>query len=245
MDCECEFMSGVPGETKFEGYGDGEVGNLLERLETARSVVSESLLTSEVKAIEPVLQSYVYGNTLVGVEEIPGYFYEMPMAELAKENTAIEKKLKELFKLRHSSYEPYAEYVRSFSSLGEITIDEFTNLEAKELQVASWLSGKGLDVHFRNPEKAKLLGELTSDCTIDKELFDIKRVESSNPGKIWSRVTEKKGKQGENFVVDLSMSDISLEDAMKECNALLVKGKASKIMLVINKKAYVMQKKNW
>ena len=86
-------------------------------------------------------------------------------------------------------------------------------LEGKEIQVGLWLANAGCKIVFRNADAHKLTDGNTSDVLLDGMLFDIKR------GVVKQRVEVKKEgnrenpRQGPNFVVDLSTSEIRREDA--------------------------------
>ena len=86
-------------------------------------------------------------------------------------------------------------------------------LEGKEIQVGLWLANAGCKIVFRNADAHKLTDGNTSDVLLDGMLFDVKRVSSNSVSKLKRRVTEKIPRQGPNFVVDLSTSEIRREDA--------------------------------
>ena len=63
-------------------------------------------------------------------------------------------------------------------------------------------------------------------------LFDVKRVSSNSVSKLKRRVTEKIPRQGPNFVVDLSTSEIRREDAEVAIAWILEDPGVQKIILI-------------
>ena len=125
-------------------------------------------------------------------------------------------------------YANYARHVEGKATKAPITIDDFTKIEGKELQIAQWFSTMGVSVHFRNHNK------LTnkSDVEMFGTLFDFKRVTSPNPAQITSLVHRKLKTQGPGFVIDISMSEIGLDDAIKECASLLEDDRVKRMLII-------------
>ena len=82
----------------------------------------------------------------------------------------------------------------------------------------------------------------TSDVMLDGELWDFKRIESGNKQKIFERIIGKVGKQGPNFVLDLSVSSIPLESAFAESAALLEYDGVEQIIIIKDRRAWLLRK---
>lgn len=132
-------------------------------------------------------------------------------------------------------------FVSSFSDGGKISIDDFTKIEAKELQIASFLSSLGRDILFRNPDYHLKKEGNTSDLRMDDKLWEIKRVESANPNKIARRIFEKPN-QGPNYIIDLSVSKMKLDQAICKAAYCLEDNKVNQILIVHNGKIYIVKK---
>ena len=109
-----------------------------------------------------------------------------------------------------------------------ITIEYFAKIEGKELQIASWFSRIGVGVHFRNHNRHTN----KSDVTMYDMLFDFKRVTSPSHQQISTIVKKKLKTQGPEFVVDLSASEINLDDAIMECAHTLEKERVERMLII-------------
>lgn len=136
----------------------------------------------------------------------------------------------------------YGAYVESLSPQGRITVEDFTRLEAKELQLAQWLADAGHTVDFRNANAHNATDGKTTDVLLDHELWEFKRIESRRAKKIGERIAEKAEKQGPRFVVDMSTSTIDETVAMQKVAELLDNPFVEEVILIIDGKA-LRQKK--
>lgn len=143
---------------------------------------------------------------------------------------------------RISYADSYAQFI-SDATGGKVSIEDFAKIEGKELQVARWLSDFMGHVVIRNPEKYKIaIGGNTSDMLIGDELWEQKRISSTNSRKIKKRVTEKLDRQGPNFIVDLSVSQMDVLDAEIAIAELLDDDAVKKIVLIENGRARLFVK---
>lgn len=127
-----------------------------------------------------------------------------------------------------AAYAVYADYVAGMATNAPITIEDFAKIEGKELQIASWFSRIGVEVHFRNHNRHTN----KSDVLMYDMLFDFKRVTSPVHQQISTLVKKKLRTQGPGFVIDLSGSTISLEDALMECAHTLEKERVERILII-------------
>ena len=102
--------------------------------------------------------------------------------------------------------------------------------EGKELQVASWLAQAGYDVEFLKPSGNK--GDHTPDIRLDGELWEIKRIETANPTKMKSRISDGLDQSG-NVIVDLSVNE-SAEDLESAAVEMLEGPRANQIMAIVD-----------
>lgn len=114
-----------------------------------------------------------------------------------------------------SSYrESYAKVVSSAVPENPIEIEDFAKLEGKELQEATWLARTGHKVKFRNPNDHKNTDGNTSDAILDGVTCDFKRVTSPKAKKAVREVTGKLDRQGPMFLLDLTESDLTEDEAL-------------------------------
>lgn len=127
----------------------------------------------------------------------------------------------------------YAKVVEEAAVDAPVSIEDFTKIEGKELQISSWLSSYGFSVNLRNADDSDRRDPgNTSDAYIDDELWEFKRIESSNLSKMTKRITEKLPRQGPNFVVDLSLSAIGMDEASLKIASLLDDPFVRQVMII-------------
>ena len=127
----------------------------------------------------------------------------------------------------------YAKVVEEAAVDAPVSIEDFTKIEGKELQISSWLSSYGFSVNLRNADDSDRRDPgNTSDAYIDDELWEFKRIESSNLSKMTKRITEKLPRQGPNFVVDLSLSAIDMDEASLKIASLLDDPFVRQVMII-------------
>lgn len=136
----------------------------------------------------------------------------------------------------------YASLVVGLTPENPIRIEHATNLQAKELQEAVWLSRAGYSVILRNPELHKLVDGNTSDALLDGMTCDFKKVESCRVRKMSKRFVEKLGRQGPSFLVDLSLSGIRAAEAEARTARLVDDPRIDVIYLVAGGKLSVIKK---
>ena len=122
------------------------------------------------------------------------------------------------------------EYIASLSGNGTIACQKWVKPEGKELQVASWLAQAGYDVEFLKPSGNK--GDHTPDIRLDGELWEIKRIETANPTKMKSRISDGLDQSG-NVIVDLSVNE-SAEDLESAAVEMLEDPRANQIMVIVD-----------
>lgn len=101
-----------------------------------------------------------------------------------------------------------------------------------------WLASLGNRVRFRNPYEHSN----TSDVLVDGVNCDFKKIESKSLKKMSRRLTEKLDRQGPAFLVDLSQSDISREEAEARLSRLLDDERISMFYLVKGGKIEIVKK---
>ena len=174
--------------------------------------------------------------------------YESSRDELRDEVKHLDKLLKDAWK-EFINNDDDESYERCYGSLNAgltpdnpISIERGTNLQAKELQEAIWLSRAGYKVALRNPELHKLADGNTSDALLDGATCDFKKVESSKVKKMSKRVTEKLDRQGPVFLVDLSLSGMRTTEAEARAARLVDDPRIDAICLIAEGKLRVIKK---
>lgn len=204
--CDCRVVQGYDGMT-VEGYDPEALYRVWRRLEGAE-VIAKDL--------------YQGGPVSINREA------EKLDKALAKEwaaHKAIDSSAK-------AYRDTYGRFVESQSMSGAITIEDFTRIEGKELQLGRWLSGIGWDVGYRNPDLAYQRGDKTSDLFLNGLRYEAKRIASSNPKKIGTRINEKLDLQGPRFIIDLSCSEMSREEAEAKIAWLLEDPRIEEVLLI-------------
>ncbi len=128
------------------------------------------------------------------------------------------------------------------SSAGTVAFEQHVIPKGKELQEAKWLAAMGWNVTFRY-DMAHLFNDgNTSDIFVDGETWDLKRIVSANPNKIAQNIF-KKNLQGPNFVIDLSISDMTESAALAKCASILDDARVERILLIVARKAILLKKR--
>ncbi|MDO4854421.1 MAG: hypothetical protein Q4A43_03285 [Coriobacteriia bacterium] len=161
--------------------------------------------------------------------------HELSRKEIVEEAVLLDK----LAKRAHEA--SFDELTRVLSSSGAVSFEEGSVPKGKELQVTKWLASVGWDSLFRNEIAHFDSDGNTSDLLIDAETWDVKRITSSNPNKIAQAIFKKKY-QGPNYVIDLSLSDMSESEALAKCASILDDDRVGKIALIMSKKLMFMKR---
>lgn len=214
--CDCRAVPGFEGMT-VEGFDPEAYDRVWRRLESAETV-----------------HTNLYSGGKVTVER--------EAEKLQKQLNQAWEKHKRAGANASSYREHYATFVSGHARAGSLGIEDFTNLEGKELQVGSWLANAGSKVLFRNADLHKQTDGNTSDILLDGELFDFKRISSSNPQKIFRRITDKLPRQGPNFVADLSTSSMSRAEAEATIAWILEDPRVEQVLLVKSGSAKLFKK---
>lgn len=146
--------------------------------------------------------------------------YSVNPGDLAEERNRLDKLLDDAWSRHKALGDNLETYRAEYASVVEeacgsnfICIEDFTKIEGKELQEAIWLAKSGHSIEFRNPNDHKGTDGNTSDVLVDGVTCDFKKIESKSRKKMMRRITEKLGKQGPAFLVDLSGNEIKKEEA--------------------------------
>ena len=131
-------------------------------------------------------------------------------------------------------------YLRSIQGLGSLSSEPGDKLWGKEIQLGSWLSGRGHDVLFKRPSSSK--GDHTADMYIDGELWEAKRVTSWSRKKLRRRISEASDQSG-SIIVDLSANDaFGMDDAKVILAEMLEDDSIERIMIVSGGRAEILTK---
>lgn len=208
-NCDCKVVAGLaddPMATLVEGHDPLDCRRVYERIQSA---------------------------------EVRHGLYEGGRSELDAQEEELERQLEEAWSQYEASAKSASDYQRtvgkaisSLSKRGTIDVEDFSpKPRSKELQEMKWLADSGLDISARNPNDHLRSDGNTSDLTVNDELWDLKRVTSSNPNKIAQAMLRKK-KQGPNFIIDLTRSDISRDAAMAKVAWVLDDERISKVAII-------------
>lgn len=121
------------------------------------------------------------------------------------------------------------DYLNRISSKGFITAQQNADISAKEVQVAKWLADAGHDVEFL--KAANTPASHTPDILLDGEPWEIKRIRSGNPSKVFKKGWEASA-QSRNVILDLSLRTVQLEDAKDKARELM----STKLFRYLSKK---------
>ena len=185
------------------------------------------------------IQRRIENATVIG-EDI----HSMTAAEVANEAQKWDDELAEIAERTpnlwdsRNAYRKYAEYVEGKATKASITIDDFAKIEGKELQIAQWFSNIGVEIHFRNHNDH----DNKSDVGMLGMLFDFKRFVSKNPKQIGGKIREKLDTQGPGFVIDLSISPITLEDGLRQAANLLENERVERILVIKDARVIELRK---
>lgn len=136
----------------------------------------------------------------------------------------------------------YGAFVESFSPEGRIKVENFTRLEAKELQLAQWLANAGCTVEFRNADAHNKADGKTTDVLLDGVMWEFKRSESKSIAKMTRLITERLDRQGPKFVLDLCISRTDRDSAIRRVAELLEDQAIDEILVVRDGKATLYKK---
>ncbi len=112
-------------------------------------------------------------------------------------------------------------YIRSLVSGNPISVEPHTKLAGKEVMAAVRLAADGHAVVLRNADEHLRSDGNTSDALVDGSLCDFKKVTSPRIKKLVRELTGKLDRQGPGFLVDISESKITLEEAEVRVSSLL------------------------
>lgn len=138
--------------------------------------------------------------------------------------------------------ECYAKAVRSVVPENPIEIEDFSKLEGKELQEAMWLAKTGHKIKFRNPNDHKGTDGNTSDVLLDGVTCDFKKISSPKVKKAVGEITAKLDRQGPEFLLDITESRITEDEALVRMAQLLDDPDITKIFVVKNGRIYELKK---
>lgn len=138
--------------------------------------------------------------------------------------------------------ECYAKTVRSMVPDNPIEIEDFSKLDGKELQEAMWLARTGHKVKFRNPNDHKGADGNTSDVMLDGVTCDFKKVISPKLKKAVGEITAKLDRQGPEFLLDITESRITEDEALVRMAQLLDDPDITKILVVKNGRIHELKK---
>lgn len=124
--CKCEFMPGIEGKTRIEGYDENEVSRKWRRVKDA-VVVHENIYEGSIASLIQEASSID--------RDIVSLFRD---AKRAGEYDSI-----------------FLEYLASFAGDGVITAQKWAKMEGKEVQLCRWLAQKGHDIEFLLPSSVK------------------------------------------------------------------------------------------
>jgi hypothetical protein len=168
-------------------------------------------------------------------EVLSANLYDSTPEKIQEEADAFDRMAKKLWK---TGLDEISDMI---SSVGTVGFEPHAVPKGKELQQAKWLASLGWSPIFRDDTTHLVLDGNTSDLLIDGKTWDLKRISSNNPNKIAQNIFKKKW-QGPNFVVDLSLSDMTENTALSKCASILDDERVEQILLIVSKKAVLLKK---
>lgn len=267
-NCDCQFVVKKPGETlDIEGYdpealakeyenADGKSAKdrinamrradytpekAAERNERRRELYAQQKAAElEERIRDRIARAEIIHDSLY--TETPEQVTKLVEAIRKEESRQWEMGYRKTDRGKKSYRKTYGAYVESFSNDGRIKVEDFTRLEAKELQLAQWLADAGHTIEFRNPDEHNKNDGKTTDVFLDGKLWEFKRSESKSVKKMAGLVTERLEKQGPRFVLDLSVSKTDRDKAIEKVARMLEDPRISDILVVRDGKAVLYKK---
>jgi len=123
-------------------------------------------------------------------------------------------------------------------SPGKIIIPPFVFPEKHEMETASFLANLGQDVEFLKPSQTK--GSKTPDIKMNGRLWEVKAPMGKSKNTILNAL--RRGvKQSKYIVIDLRITQIDDESAVKQLQNSIAKVKSIKKVIVILKTSKVIE----
>ena len=216
--CDCIVVPGKKGRTTIQGYDpDGMYDRWIKcsnAVDKSQYKDSEQELKAIIKECESRHPKWLWGGDerYVNARILKKNAFGSP-EDVRREIEDIHINLAPLLRQAKGKDSQWyrnnvGEFVESFSNKGKIEIEDFTNCYAKELFVVQRLAQIGNNIKLRNPLEG-LKQDNSADIFMSGSYWDIKKIESPSPKKIYKRGKEKRSKQGGNLVIDLSENSMN------------------------------------
>lgn len=185
------------------------------------------------------------GKAAVECRKAPERLHSMSVVEVATQAAALDVLINSAWQLYRKdkslgNFEnTVGALVDTYSGDGFITAEGGAKIAGKELQIASWIAAGGKDVRFLYASAVQ--GSHTPDILIDGVAWEIKRIESSNPRKIKTRINEAKSQSG-NIIIDLSVSGISIDEAIAAVSEMMGDPQIKTVVIVKDGEAFILGK---
>lgn len=115
---------------------------------------------------------------------------------------------------------------------GKIIIPPFLYPEKHELETASFFANTGKDVEFLKPSNTK--GSKTPDIKMDGILWEMKTPMGKSKNTIFNAL-RRAVKQSENVIIDLRLTKVPDEQAVKNLRFSIAKIRSVKRVVVVTK----------
>lgn len=258
--CDCRIVPGWDGVTSVEGYDPGyyyDVYRHPERHQEVREAINArrrerraERREAEGSAKASNSLSDTASQRLEHSRQIATKVYDMSREDVAFQAQLINGELANAWTRTPNISNDAKAYRNSYGVLIErlatnasIHVEDFTKVRGKEAQLARWLSKAGIELTLRNPDTHQSVDGNTSDVQMRGLTFDFKRVESKNISRMVKLVTEKLGEQGPGFVIDLSVSEMNADQALRRCAQLLDDPQIEEIIVVKGGKMTLLEKR--
>ena len=188
---------------------------------------------------------YRIWRRMENVEVLYDDFYNGSKEAIRKEAEFLERELmgarlsnKDVKKKVEQYDNVYRKRVAELEGAGNIEIEDFNFIYGKELHVAKWFANQDVKILLRNPE----FHTAPADAEMWGCLWDFKRIESSNANKITTSIFSRIDNQQCNYIVDLSITNISKDKAYYKVAAALEDERLKVVLLVRSGKLLKIEK---
>ena len=176
-----------------------------------------------------------FGRGIEGYD--PDKYFELWKSDVLKEEESIRRTINRQwaefrkYDTEEAYFETVGKYIRSFSKDGLIDCEFQAKPLAKELMTAKTLAKNGHRVRFLPTNGG--YGEKNPDCILgDGFIYDFKRIESSNPNKVFQNI-KRSSEQCGRFVIDLVISRMSDKDALASAADAVASSETSAVEVLI------------
>jgi len=153
---------------------------------------------------------------------------------------SMQKEAWHLYKITKDYQGTFGKFLNSFSSKGSVSSQFGAHPDGKEIQIGLLFARNGHNVNFLFAGSEQ--NHHYPDMMIDDEIWEIKRITSTNPRKLRCRIGEG-AEQSKNVIVDLCINDGNMQELVPAAATMVEDERISKIIVIAENKAIIFEKK--